>query len=187
MRGESKYGTNIHGFHLTHLYTSLMLRAVETGSIISEYTDLPLTAWTDLHECGGIYVDDILTGKRLSRPGQGRKFFESRFPRLILPSDLNQEGWWKGPFEEESQRRQRAKRVIQELISRHGGTKNKIGFVTHGEFYNRLMLQLLQIREPDGYLFTLNNTGISRVDFHQKYINIVYLNRIDFLPDDLIT
>jgi 2,3-bisphosphoglycerate-dependent phosphoglycerate mutase len=182
-----KYGTNLHGFHLTHLYTSLMLRAVETGYIIAKHTNVPLTAWTDLHECGGIYVEDTLTGERISRPGKGREFFERRFPNIILPSDLNHDGWWKGPFEEREQRQQRARRVVQELMSRHGGTRDKIGLITHGDFYNHLLLQILDAAGSEGHWFTLNNTGISRVDFHKKYINIVYLNRIDFLPEELIT
>ena len=36
---------NVAGFGITHLYTSLMVRAVATGTIIARTLDLPLVAW----------------------------------------------------------------------------------------------------------------------------------------------
>jgi len=41
---------NVAGFGTTHLYSSLMVRAVATGTIIADALDLPLAAWEDLHE-----------------------------------------------------------------------------------------------------------------------------------------
>jgi hypothetical protein len=39
----------------------------------------------------------------------------------------------------------------------------------------------------DGYWLSLNNAVITRIDFHTDGIGLVYLNRADFLPRDLIT
>jgi len=49
---------NISGFHITHIYTSLMVRAVATGVWIARQLDLPLYGWVDLHEWGGVYLED---------------------------------------------------------------------------------------------------------------------------------
>ena len=45
-------------FGFTHLYTSLMVRAVETASYIAGALEIPLYAWPEIHECGGIYHGD---------------------------------------------------------------------------------------------------------------------------------
>jgi 2,3-bisphosphoglycerate-dependent phosphoglycerate mutase len=177
------YGTNVGGFSLTHLYTSLMVRAVQTGTIISKRVGMNLAAWPDIHECGGIYLD----GSEEPRPGKSREFFETNFPDLTLPESLNHQGWWNRPFEEAEDRERRAKGVIAQLKQRHGATDHRVGLITHGEFYSRLLCRLLAIPEGSKIWFTLNNTGITRVDMDESYVNIVYLNRIEFLPEDLIT
>ena len=47
-------GSGGEGFGLTHLYSSLMVRAAHTGQAIAQALGLPLLGWTDLHEGGGI-------------------------------------------------------------------------------------------------------------------------------------
>lgn len=49
-------------YGLTHLYCSLMERAVQTGSIIASILDVPLFGVPDLHEVGGIYYDEVIDG-----------------------------------------------------------------------------------------------------------------------------
>ena len=49
---------NREGFGLTHIYTSLMVRAVATGLVVSKALGIPLNAFPDIHESGGIYLDD---------------------------------------------------------------------------------------------------------------------------------
>ena len=48
---------NRAGFGLTHLYCSLMSRAVATGTVVAARLALPLRAWVDWHEEGGLYLD----------------------------------------------------------------------------------------------------------------------------------
>ena len=182
-----RYGTNAHGFDLTHLYCSLMLRGVETGTIIAEKTGTPLLGWTDIHECGGIYVEDEDTGARIGRPGKTRSFFASSYPSLVVPETVGEDGWWNRPFEDEGQRIARASRVAEQLRSKHGKTRHRVGMVTHGEFYSRLLVRLLGIPPTAKLWFTLNNLGITRLDISEEYTNVVYLNRIEFLPEELVT
>ena len=178
---------NVAGFGITHLYSSLMLRAVTTGTIIARSLDLPLVAWEDLHEWGGIYLRDEQTDEPIGLPGRNRAYFEQHFPDLVLPDSLGEAGWWNRPFEEPEQRLPRAKRFLRDLLERHGGADDRVAVVSHGGFYNYLLVTILNLPGREGYWFVMNNTAISRIDFNDEEIRLVYLNRVDFLPKELIT
>jgi 2,3-bisphosphoglycerate-dependent phosphoglycerate mutase len=178
---------NAAGFGITHLYTSLMIRAAATGSIVAEALHLPLVAWEDLHEGGGIYLDDEETEQKVGQPGLSRAELETRFPRLVLPDSLNAAGWWNRPFEEPEQRPIRARRFLNDLIERHRHTEDRVAVISHGEFYNHFLGALLKLPERDDFWFELSNTGITRIDFGEEHINMPYANRVDFLPKELIT
>ncbi len=180
---------NVAGFGVTHLYCSLMLRAVETGVTVARALDLPLTAWSDIHECGGIWThaSDDETAERQGLAGNDRAFFAARYPELILPSSLDGSGWWNRPFEELEQRPERARRVLYELLERHGQTDDRVAIISHGGFYNHFLAVLLELPQRDGYWFILNNVAITRIDFNEHGIDLAYMNRVDFLPKELIT
>jgi 2,3-bisphosphoglycerate-dependent phosphoglycerate mutase len=178
---------NIGGFGITHLYTSLMVRAVATGTAVADALGLPLTAWQDLHEGGGIFLDDEATGERNGRPGKNRAFFAAHYPDLILPDSLDDIGWWNRPYEEHEERPARAKRVLRELLERHGATDDRVAVVSHGGFYNYFLWELLGLPQREGFWFALSNTGITRVDFDGDNVGLVYSNRTDFLPKELVT
>ena len=99
---------NVTGFGITHLYCSLMLRAVQTGAAIARALDLSLTGWRDLHETGGMFLQDPETGEYLGQPGQSRAFFAAHYPELTLPETVTEDGWWNRPFEELEERPARA-------------------------------------------------------------------------------
>jgi 2,3-bisphosphoglycerate-dependent phosphoglycerate mutase len=178
---------NVTGFGLTHLYTSLMLRAVATGTMIAQALGLPLVGWKDLHETGGIFLDDGDSGERVGLPGKNRAYFESHFPNLALPDDLGDEGWWNRPFEEYEDRPLRAQRVLRELLERHGGTDDRVAVVSHGGFFYHLLRVVLSLPEDDAPWLSMNNTAITRIDFDKERVSLCYLNRVDFLPRELIT
>ena len=178
---------NVAGFGITHLYSSLMVRAVATGTIIANALDLPLVAWEDLHEWGGIYLKDEQTDERTGLPGRNRAYFETHYPDLALPDSMGEAGWWNRPFEEPELRLPRANRVLHDLLERHGGADDRVAVVSHGGFFNYLLAAILELPGREGYRFGMSNTGISRIDFHDEAIWLNYLNRVDFLPKELIT
>lgn len=177
---------NIHGFWLTHLYCSLMLRAVQTGSIVSEMTGLPLDGWVDAHEEGGLFLEDEDTGERSGKPGFTRGHFEQHFPRLRLPQDVGDGGWWDRAFEEEEERIERAQRFLRALLDRHGSTEDRVAVISHGGFYNTLMHLILNVPLDSKVWFGMNNTGITRLDFVNETV-VVYMNSVRHLPGDLMT
>jgi len=178
---------NRAGFGLTHLYTSLMVRAVVTGQVLAETLNLPLRASPDLHECGGLYLDHATTGEPVGRPGPNRAYFEQHYPGLILPETLGDEGWWNRPFEAKEERLPRAQRVVRDLLERHGGTDDRVGVVSHGGFYNYVLMALLNVPMRESFWFELNNTAITRIDFVERRADLIYLNRAEHLPGDLVT
>lgn len=184
-----RYGDlqNRGGFRLTHLYTSLMLRSVMTAAPVARRLGLSLQAWKDLHENGGIYLTNPITGLPEGLPGKPRSFFAEHYPELLLPEDFSEAGWWNRPYETPEERNLRAKRVLDLLVDRHGDTEDRVGVVSHGGFYNRLLGAILQLRSREGLWFMLNNCAITRVDFKEDEISLVYHNRADFLPADLVT
>jgi 2,3-bisphosphoglycerate-dependent phosphoglycerate mutase len=176
------------GFGLTHLYTSLMKRAVATAAEISLELGLPPVAWVEFHENGGIYLQDPQTSELNGLPGGTRRFFEQKYPGLLLPDWLDERGWWRSqPYEPEEAHWQRARAVLGALIARHGDTQDRVAVVSHGGFYNTLLKCLMDMQRRDGLWFTMNNAAITRIDFVAGSVDIVYQNRIDFLPVEIVS
>lgn len=180
---------NRGGFGLTHLHCSLMVRAVHTGSIIASRLGLPLHAWVDWHEEGGLYLDDEAKGERVGYPGYGRAYFAEHYPTLIVPETLTDEGWWGKPFEEDADRPGRARRVVAELKERYGGTDAVVGIVSHGGFYNHFLAAIYGVPGPTlPVRHAMNNCALSRFVFDDKHPPyIAYQNRTDHLPNELLT
>lgn len=174
-------------FGITHLYTSLMVRSIQTGNAVAEAIRLPLVAWPDIHETGGIFLDDEETNQPIGLPGKPRSYFSQNFKDLVLPDTITEEGWWNRPFESREQRPIRARNVFKELLERHGGTDDCVAFVSHGAFYMYLMREIFDIHGENVW-FTMHNTGISRIDFEDNGSPaLIYHNRTDHLPDTYLT
>jgi len=183
-----------HGFGITHIYCSLLRRSIETALEISSALEIPAAAHEDLHEWGGVF--DIVGEDNEHRglPGPDREYFESRYPDLQLPDSLSDLGWWDRPHEERHEAFNRATLFLDDLINRHGNSEDNVALVTHAGFYHSLLSEITEIPlDPENdrwltkVLFALNNTAISRVSFLDFGVILVYLNRVDFLPRDLIT
>ncbi len=192
---EAAQQHNRHGYSFTHLYTSLMLRAVQTSHYVAEALDMPLHVWEEIHEWGGIYQKNMETGERVGLPGATGAELAARFPQLVLPAERrNGDGWWNRPFEPREETRERAQRFLEALLDRHGQTEDQVALVTHGGFSYALLMVLLPFsgqntmsdRRCDVW-FTMNNTSISRIDFGLDFCSIRYVNRVEHLPTDLIT
>ncbi len=186
---------NLAGYGVTHLYTSLMVRAVATADALGAALGLEPVAWPDLHERGGIYLSDEESGEPVGLSGRGRSYFASRYPRLALPADLTDAGWWNRPRETGEEAMARARRVGEALLARHGGGDDRVAVISHGGFYDSFLTVLLGVGErADGLdggarpvWMTLHNTGISRFDWGEGWLNVVYLNRTPHLPPELLS
>ncbi|HNR45710.1 MAG TPA: histidine phosphatase family protein [Anaerolineaceae bacterium] len=178
---------NHGGFGLTHLYCSPMLRAVDTGSVVAAALDLPLTVWPDWHEGGGIYLNDSETDEPYGLPGATRAQLQARYPRIVLPDSITETGWWNRSMEAKEERPVRARRVIDDLLARHGGTEDRVAVISHGGFYNHIIWAAARAERPEKIWMVLNNTAITRIDFNEDWTDMVYLNRLDHLSPGMVT
>ena len=185
---------NRKGFDLTHIYTSLMCRAAETAHIIAEQLDMALYGRTDLHEWGGVYEWDVENDEKIGMPGPDRAFFTEHFPRLVLPDDFDNAGWWNRPHEPHADVPARVRRVLKFLRTKHGKTDDRVLVVTHGGFLNFFLGNFLGLTPKralknldKNQWFVTNNAGLARIDMSQDFAGLVYLNRSTHLPDALIT
>ncbi len=188
-------GGPVHkGLRITHLYCSLMQRAVQTAMPIARELNLPLVAWPEIHERGGIYLTNPETGIGEGLPGPGRSFFEETYPQLVLPESLDESGWWNRPYEEQDEALLRAADLMQAVMARHGGTDDHVAFVTHGGFTQSILQTIFGIN-PRGSRFSgdrhiwlkSNNGSITRIDISDDTLRLTYLNFVDYMPGNLLT
>jgi 2,3-bisphosphoglycerate-dependent phosphoglycerate mutase len=180
-------------YGLTHVYCSLMSRAILTAGYIADACGLKPQALPDIFEKHGIYDVDS-EGNMHAQPGPGRDYFSDRFPQLELPQEFNDSGWWNRPVEDEARFLQRMKDVVVNLHRRLDGSDDRVAMVVHGDFIDQFVNELMGVvRHQPNYdshwvgNWTFHNTSISRVDFVDGSHNVVYMNRIDHLPNELVT
>jgi 2,3-bisphosphoglycerate-dependent phosphoglycerate mutase len=191
--GISSNGNAQAGFEFTHIYASLMVRAVNTASIIARRTNLRVHGLVDIHERGGIYLGNQSGGAAECLPGKDRRYFEKHFPDFVLPEDFVESGWWdRRPVEDDETCQIRAKRFLQALLEKHGGTDDRVAVVSHGGFYNDFLWTLLDLAPQNRHWFLMYNTAITRLEFQQRapenlHVVLTYQNRVEHLTSDLIT
>jgi len=185
---------NHEGFGITHLYCSLMVRALETGTAVAQALRLPLVVRDDIHELGGIWLEDEESGKRMGLPGNGRSQLLTQFPQVTLPKWLDDNGWWGRSHEEVDEGLSRAQAVYASLLDQHGGTEDRVAIISHGGFFQRFTAVVLDIPlsrtvsgQPGRRRFGINNASITRFAFYEKDVDLVYLNRAGYLPLELVT
>lgn len=180
-------GKDLLGFGITHVYCSLMDRAIVTARHIARELHLPLVGHTEVFEAGGLFLDDPATGERTGLPGKNAAELRAAYPELVVPPEIGETGWWNRPFEPYEERAARATRVVRTLIDRHGGTEDHVCLVSHGEFFNWFSRELLGLDSPRTVSLSMNNTAIARFDLYAGLIVVRYLNRTEHLPPELIT
>ena len=179
---------NDDAFTITHIYTSPMLRAMDTAKTIAQNLGIQPAVWEELHEVGGIWLVDGKTGERIGQSGHDRAFFVQGYPEFILPDHWADNGWWNRPYEQPQERRTRADRFIETLYQKHGDTNHGVLVVSHRGFYNCFLKSLLKLPVPDLDLtiyFDITNAGITHLDFSDHRVRIAYQNRAHFLAKGL--
>ncbi len=170
------------------LFCSLMTRSIQSASFISERLGVPVYANLDIHESGGMYLSDLVTGERIGQKGLTRAEIDERYPHVLLPAGMNPEGWWNRPFEERELRRERVSRVLSWLRETYGSTTDTIILVSHAGFYNYFMREVLGMsHETYNVWFEFFNGAATLFNFDRDDINVFYSNRFDYMPMDIVT
>ncbi len=183
------------GYGITRLYCSAMHRALQTAQPIGKALGIAPQIWVDIHEQGGIYVDDPLTGRTIGHPGLTSAEVKALFEDYILPDDLTDKGWWNRDFETYSVSQGRAIRVADQLRkwAEPNGTpldysNERIGIVSHGTFLDALLKALFN-QLPGRHVFYHHyNTAITHIEFRTDgTLEVNFMNRTDHLPMNMIS
>ena len=172
--------------YLDFLYCSPMIRALQTAQPIGAALGLNPEVWVDIHEQGGIFLDHGGDTGHVGYPGQTRSQIRERFPDYVLPDQIGEDGWWNKGFEEVHQCHGRAMAAAQAL-RRCAGEGSRLGVVTHGGFTNSLIKALWHELPGDGFAYEHRNTAITRIDVGTERLVVRYMNRVEHLPEALIT
>lgn len=187
-------------FHLTHLYCSPMLRALQTAQPIAQALNMEPEIWVDLHEIGGLFTVDNGDGVT-SYPGLSRKEISTTFPGYRMPANIREDGWWRtdGTRESPADFVSRAIRVAF-MIRERIHTEERIALVAHAAFFDAFIKALLSQApmHPDTLFYNHYNTGITRIDYGldsfyngavlvPERMRIHYINRVEHLPFELRT
>jgi len=169
------------------LYCSLMQRAIQTALPVAASLGLTPHGLYDSHESGGLYLDDAATREPVGQPGTTPNELQNLYPSLVLPGDLNTDGWWNRPYETMSERVARAHRLVTFLRDTHGSRNQSLALISHQGFFNHFFFALLGIERPAGFWFTLNNISLTCLDVTGERVNAVFINRMDHVRSELWT
>ena len=100
---------------------------------------------------------------------------------------MNDTGWWNRPFEKREDSTQRAQRVWNTLKERHGTSGDTIILVSHGGFYNYFLSAVMGVPRPEHVWFELYNGAITLIQYGEEGLEIMYCNRYNFIPSDLVS
>ena len=186
-------GESLKGEGITRLYSSPMLRTLQTAQIISDIINLPPHVFVGLHEWGGIW-EARGDGTSVQLPGLNRSEMREIYPNVVLPKDVTDQGWWfnegyAGDIEGMMQlAHENGLAFIAHLMEHHGDTEQRVAAVSHGGSGGSLISAFFGLLPDVGYSrFTQNNTGVSKLSFTSDRKQLLCLNRISHLPPEAVT
>ena len=165
-----------------------MMRTLDTAAPVAKALDLKPVVWEDLHEQGGLWSQDGTNAEKIPQPGLSPISIRAQYPTYIVPEAMPTCGWWNRPYETMEECHKRSGRVLEELLKNHSHTEDKVAMVSHGIFYNSLMFHLCGFSADNvRFYFGVQNVSITRFDINNEVKKLVYQNRVEFLPADMIS
>ena len=175
------------GFAISRFYCSPMRRALQTAQPVAAALGLRAEIWLGLHELTGLWHDEGDGRGARGFPGLTRAEVEEQFPDFVISPDFADDGWWNRPPETEAEYLPRLKRVAQNLRTMAMGTDEHVAIVTHGTASNYILHGLLGSKEYEKIYFNHAHTGMSSLTIRENETTLRYQNRVEHLPDDLVT
>ncbi len=175
------------GYGITSLFCSPMLRSLQTTQPVKEALGLIPKVWIDIHERGGMYLDHGEGRGSVGYPGMTRSEILAKYPDYRLPPGITEEGWWNRDREDHPTASGRAIRVAEDLIAM-SDAEDRVAIISHGTFINILFKALLDQLPGNHVYYRHNNTGISRISIQKgSMTEVLWLNRLDHLPSDMVS
>lgn len=152
---------------LTALVSSPMVRAVQTAAPLAEAFDLPILVNTQAYEVGGVYTGIPQTPS--ASQGASASRLAALSPRVVLPPDVGEDGWYtKGArVEDQPDAQARGDRLYQELCAQHTDSDEVVGLVCHEWIIQYLIRSALGLTnaqaDPDPW-FIIVNTATTLIE-----------------------
>lgn len=176
------------GFRIDRLYCSPMHRSLLTARYIHETTGLKPRVWVDIHEHGGVYQQFDDERGIVGFPGRTRQEILDEFPTYDVSEQITDQGWWTGAMEDITAAYGRAIRVAQFFHALAEDEPDlRVAIVSHGTFMDALLKALLNQLPSERIWYYHHNTAITRVDLHDSYSAVRYINRVDHLTSEQIS
>lgn len=170
------------GEAIDRLAASPMQRALETAAPIAAALGLAPEVRVDVHEHGGMYVGDPISGEGFEvRTGLGRSRVAELLPGATLPEEIAEAGWWSGTHEDRDGLFERAGRVAARLGDEAAALEGDwtLAIVTHAGFAGALLCQLTGAAEA---WFQHANTGCTLIQLRPgAQLEVEYVNRTPHL------
>ncbi len=179
---SASLGAGSAGYGITRLFTSAMHRCLQTSVPIAKALDLDPEIWIDVHEECGIWLDGVET-----LPGMSRSEIADQFPRVVIPNEIGEEGWWNRPRETEAEWLARARRVADKLWCDYADTNERLAVVAHAGFIKDLVSALIAGGPLHSATLSFQNTSVTRLSFVEGRLVIGYLNRVEHLSGEWVT
>ncbi|CAG9311757.1 unnamed protein product [Blepharisma stoltei] len=176
---------NWKNFEIQCVYTSPMIRTLQTAKFAFDGIDAKREVWTDIYEVRGPRRNGV------PFPGSTRSQLLKMFPEFEIPNEVNENGWFfKETVETLEEAETRAKNLWNRLI---GYANNKeypftsIALITHGKFLNFLFYFLLKewIYKGNAFfepLLNFYNTGVSQVILRKDLTLLESMDKVGHLP-----
>jgi len=149
---------------ITHLYTSLTTRAVQTAAPLAQTLGLNVHGITQAYECGGLNSGPA--GGFTPVLGRDHASLQLDCPTLRWPHELEGRAWDGGcEAWEDARFKARAANVITHLRT-ISSEADVVALITHQDFAQYLLADVLGLPTPSGNVLTflLNNTATAHVE-----------------------
>ncbi|MFO7976304.1 MAG: histidine phosphatase family protein [Candidatus Hydrogenedentota bacterium] len=185
----ARAGLALSGQAITALYTSPMMRAMQTAKALHEVLALPIQVRIELAETyrpawhGPPAAEEPI-------PKRGLTIAEAKtmFSAAKYPADTADDArWWEAHVREQREGAYaRAAAAFKSLREQHT-EDDRIAVVTHGAFGSVLLNVALECPQTDQNRFSQYNCAVSLLETTDEGARLHYQNRVDHLPEGLRT
>lgn len=177
---------------VTHLYTSLTTRAVQTAAPLAQALGLKAHGLREAYECGGLSSGPA--GGFEPVAGRDHTSLQADCPALLWPEDLYGQAWDGGCEPWEHARFAARAASVTARLRRDAGEADVLALVTHHDFAQYLVADLLGLPALNGeaLTFRLNNTATACLELGTDTAGtelalLHWFNRTCHLTPDLVT
>jgi 2,3-bisphosphoglycerate-dependent phosphoglycerate mutase len=185
----ARAGLALTGQAITALYTSPMMRSMQTAKALHEVLGLPIQVRIELAEA---YRPAWPVPPEANEPipKRGLTIAEAKtmFCAAKYPKDTADDArWWEAHVREGREGAYaRAAAALKSFREQHSG-EDRIVVVTHGAFGSVLLGVALECPPTDQNRFSQYNCAVSLLETTPEGARLHYQNRVDHLPEGLRT